>query len=686
MYPSLLLSAFIGISSVLAVDFGGQALPGCADACYKTVLGQPGLSKCDKKILCLCDDYAILGAMQDCLSRSNDCGNGQDRTDTIYQVQEVCDAAILAAAQPTTSASTSGHRGQPAPTELPEPTSLQEAEGRLGASASALINERPYQLSPGAKAGIAIGSIIGFFIIALIGVCCGCYHYKSHVIKKFNRGIQNSPAIPYPVEHTDDKKGGHNSWFAAAGGLNIKSHVRGATNDNHELGYGFDKELGLMISAPSNPRKYTTTKIRTVDIPETEHTIPRAPQPAVFPHRNPMSPPLHSPVRTMSLGSVQAAQRPSLTLSPSSAVFPQATIEEYTPRNSIRVSVQSIQQKSQPGPHINIPLMFFTPATPQVNNISPTSPTSQNGDIYGYYSRDSAGPDNGIGIAHSSIDERTTSPTPYDPTNNDHNMGRTPSPYSVDASRASPYNSYTSRSPEPRNPTPGFDISTDASSRVSSPSPSRPAAVGLHMPPRYTPYTSTGPTSITPPPPVPSSHDHNQIPEGPEMVDMSSMPVTINRANSGAWRLSVERAADRAMDKVRIAASAATTSASSGFEQVPEEEERLTKSDLANTIDNDSRGRRKKRNQSQGTITYGSTNTTPTKSDAKSRSGSIGASRSPSGRRTSNGAGGYARRSSSLGGYRNRQNSLSYNQIDGVPRAPRRNSRRGSNSSSVMMI
>ncbi|RVD83889.1 uncharacterized protein DFL_005661 [Arthrobotrys flagrans] len=388
----------------------------------------------------------------------------------------------------------------------------------------------------------------------------------------------------------------------------------------------------------------------------------------------------------MSLGSVQAAQRPSLMLSPSSAVFPQATIEEYTPRNSFRVSVQSLQQKGQPGPHINIPLMFFTPATPQVNNSSPTSPaspTSQNGDIYGYYGGDSAGPDNGIGVAQSSIDERTTSPTPYDPTNNDHNLARTPSPYSVNASQASPHNYGTSRSPEPRNPTPGFDISTDASSRVSSPSPSRPAGAGLHMPPRYTPYASNAPTSTAPPPPVPSSQE--QTPQSPEVIDMSAAPVTINRANSNAWRLSVERAADRAMDKVRTAASAATTS-TPGFAQVPEEEERLTKSDLANTVDNDSRGRRKKRNQSQGAIAYGSTNTTPTKHDTKLRSGSIGASRSPSGRRTSNGAGGYARRSSSLGGYRNRHNSLSYNQIDGVPKTPRRNSRRGSNSSSVMMI
>ncbi|EGX45016.1 hypothetical protein TWF173_001596 [Orbilia oligospora] len=682
MYSSILLSALVGISSVLAVNFGGRDLPGCVDACYKTVLGQPGLSKCDNKALCLCDDYAILGAIQDCLNRTNDCGNDRDRTDTIYDIQEVCDTVILEAALPTTSASTSANQNQPAPTELPEPTSLQEAEGRLGASASALINEQPYRLSTGAKAGIAVGSIVGFFIIALLGICCGCYHYKSHVIKKFNKGVQNSPAMPYPVEHNDDKKGGHNSWFAAGGGLNIKTHIRGATNDSHELGYGFDKELGLMISAPSNPRKYTTTKIQTVDIPETEHTIPRAPAPAVFPHRNPVSPPPHSPARSMSLGSVQAAHRPSLTLSPSSAVFPQATIEEYTPRNSFRVSVQS-QQKGQLGPHINIPLMFFTPATPQVNNASPTSPTSQNGDIYGYYSRDSTGPDNGIGVAQSSIDERTTSPTPYDPTNNDFNFARTPSPYTVDASQASPYNSYASRSPEPRNPTPGFDISTDASSRVSSPSPSRPAGVGLHMPPRYTPYTSNGAISTTPPPPVPTSQDQTQ---GPEMVDMSAAPVTINRANSNAWRLSVERAADRAMDKVRTAASAATASTPSGFAQVPEEEERLTKSDLANTIDNDSRGRRKKRNQSQGTIAYGSSNTTPTKGDAKSRSGSIGASRSPSGRRTSSGAGGYARRSSSLGGYRNRHNSLSYNQIDGVPRPPRRNSRRGSNSSSVMMI
>ncbi|KAK6500223.1 hypothetical protein TWF481_010571 [Arthrobotrys musiformis] len=423
-----------------------------------------------------------------------------------------------------------------------------------------------------------------------------------------------------------------------------------------------------------------------VDIPETEHTIPRAPAPAVFPHRNRVSPPPLSPARTMSLGSVRAAQRPSLTLSPSSAVFPQATIEEYTPRNSIRVSVQSLQQKGHPGPNINIPLMFFTPATPQVNNASsPTSPTSQTGEIYGYYSTDTASSDSGIGVARTSIDERTTSPTPYDPINNDHNFARTPSPYSVTASQASPYNSYASRTPEPRNPTPGFDISTDASSRVSSPSPSRPAGVGLHMPPRYTPYTSNGPTSTTPPPPVPSSHEPSQI---SEMIDMSAAPVTINRGNSNAWRLSVERAADRAMDKVRTAASSATSSTPSGFEQVPEEEERLTKSELANTVDNDSRGRRKKRNQSQGTIAYGSTNTTPTKSDAKSRSGSIGASRSPSGRRTSNGTVGYARRSSSLGGYRNRHNSLSYNQIDGVPRTPvpRRNSRRGSNSSSVMMI
>ncbi|KAK6337411.1 hypothetical protein TWF730_002811 [Orbilia blumenaviensis] len=437
--------------------------------------------------------------------------------------------------------------------------------------------------------------------------------------------------------------------------------------------------LAVSISKPTHvePRMIV---MNWVDIPETEHTIPRAPAPAVFPHRNPISPPPHSPVRTMSLGSVQAAQRPSLTLSPSSAVFPQATIEDYTPRNSIRVSVQSLQRKNQPGPHINIPLMFFTPATPQVNNISPTSPTSQNGDIYGYYSRDSAGSDSGIGVAHSSIDERTTSPTPYDPTNNDHNVARTPSPYTVNASQASPYNSYTSRSPEPRNPTPGFDISTDASSRVSSPSPTRPAGAGLHMPPRYTPYTSNGP-STTPPPPVPSDKSSRDT----EVVDMSAAPTTINRANSNAWRLSVERAADRAMDKVRTAASAAT-GAPSGFEQVPEEEERLTKSDLANTIDNDSRGRRKKRNQSQGTITYGSTSTTTTKPDAKARSGSIGASRSPSGRRTSNGTSGYARRSSSLGGYRNRQNSMSYNQIDGVPRTPRRNSRRGSQSSNVVMI
>ncbi|RVD83888.1 uncharacterized protein DFL_005660 [Arthrobotrys flagrans] len=240
MYYSILLSALVGISSVLAVNFGGQDLPGCTNACYKTVLGQPGLSKCDNKVLCLCDDYAILGAIQDCLNRTNDCGNGKERTDTIYQVQEVCDKVILDAAQPTTSASTSGNREQPAPTELPEPTSLEEAEGRLGASASALINERPYRLSTGAKAGIAVGSVIGFFIIAFIGVCCGCYHYKNHVIKKFNRGIQNSPAMPYPVEHNDDKKGGHNSWFAAGGGLNIKTHIRGATNDSHELGYPRD--------------------------------------------------------------------------------------------------------------------------------------------------------------------------------------------------------------------------------------------------------------------------------------------------------------------------------------------------------------------------------------------------------------------------------------------------------------
>ncbi|EPS36206.1 hypothetical protein H072_10354 [Dactylellina haptotyla CBS 200.50] len=670
-----LILAVASSSSVLAEsNFGGQTLAGCADACYKDVLGQPGLSRCGKTDLqCLCSNYAILNAIQDCLSRTKDCGSGPDQTNTIYSVQQVCDAAILAAAQPTTASAKPTDNGDdpiatngPSQTTLPEPTSLEEAEGRLGASASAVINEKPYRLSTGAIAGIAVGSAVAFLIFGSLFLCCGCYHYKNHVIKKMNRNMINESGPGYAPDTAGDK-GTTNSWFTTSTGF--KSHSRGATNDSHELGYGLDKELGLMISTPSNPRKYTTTKMRTVDIPESEHTIPRAPPPAVFPHRNPMSPPLRSPTRTMSLGSVQAAQRPSLMLSPSSAVFPQATIEEYTPRNSIRVSIQSLHQKPvQTGPNINIPLMFFTPATPQVN-VSPTSPVSANGDIYGYYDRDSmTAAEAGIGIARTSIDERTSpSPQFYDPTDNDH--ARTPSPYSVNASVSSPYNNY-SRSPEPRHSAQGYDFTTDASSRISSPSP-QPGA-GLHMPPRYTPYN-------TPPIPVPTQSPQDK---GPEMMDLSSMPVTINRANSQAWRLSVERAADRAMDKVRSAAAATATAITpGGFEQVPEEEERLTKSELANTIDETGRGRRKRRNQSQPA----NAPSTPPKTE-NNRSGSIGASRSPSNRRTSNSAGGYGRRSESLGGYRKRQNSLSYNQIDGVPRTPRRNSRRGSNSSSVMMI
>ncbi|KAF3922446.1 hypothetical protein AA313_de0206676 [Arthrobotrys entomopaga] len=665
MRSSILLYALTGVSSVLAVNFGGTELPLCASDCWNDALGQPGLSNCDNTdILCFCKDYNILFAMQDCLAKTNDCGTGADRNTAITDVQAVCDTFILNAAETSSGVkSTSSGKPKPAPTTQPEPTSLEEAEGRLGASASALINGRPNRLSTGAKIGIAIGSFLGFLILATLFFCCGCYHYKSHVIRKINRNMNDdSPAPIYPTENAGDK-GTQNSWFTTSTGF--KSHTRGATNDSHELGYGYEKELGLMISAPSNPRQYTTTKMQTVDILESE--IPRAPPPAVFPHRNPMSPPLSSPSRTMSLGSVQAAQRPSLTLTPSTAVFPQATIEDYTPRNSVRVSVQSLNQKpAQAGPNINIPLMFFTPATPQVNH-SPISPVSQNGDIYGYYSRESAAAaEAGIGIARTSLDRSSSSPQPYDPINNDN--ARAPSPYSTFASVASPYNNYN-RSPEPRQNTPGFDMSTDASSRMSSPSPQ--PGVGLHMPPRYTPYNTS--------PPVPSDSFYDQTPRNPEMMDLSSTPATINRANSQAWRLSVERAADRAMDKVR---SAATAIAPSGFEQVPEEEERLTKSELRNTTDESGRGRRKNRNQSQPSNVYGtSTNFTPPKS-SEARSGSIGGSRSPSGRRTS--AGGYGRRSSSLGGYRKRQNSL--NQIDGIPRTPLRNSRRGSQSSSVMMI
>ncbi|KAF3940508.1 hypothetical protein ABW19_dt0206903 [Dactylella cylindrospora] len=673
MRTSTLLYAIAGISSGLAtIQFGDRILAECSESCYKDIIGRPGLKECGKDDeLCYCQEYAIMDAMQDCLSKTNSCGEGRDRVDTIYDLQEVCDEVILAAAQPSSTSpsdsSPTDNGDDPVASNASnteaEPTSLEEAEGRLGASASALINEKPFQLSTGQKAGIAVGSIAAFMVLGFIAFCCGVYHYKSHVIKKMNREIQNSPAVGYPT--FADDKGTGSSWFSKAS--------RGSTN-SHELGYGLDKELGLMISAPSNPRKYTTTKIRTVDIPQSEHTIPRAPPPAVSPHRNPSGPGPHSsPKRTMSLGSVTAAQRPSLTLTSPKLVLPQATIEEYTPRNSIRVSVQSLHQKPpQNGPNINIPLMFFTPATPQMN-ASPISPSdSSANEIYNYYSRDSVGAEannNGIGIARTSIDERTTpSPQPYDPTDNDYT--RTPSPGYTVSSQASPYINH-STTPEPRHGTPGFDLSSDTSSRISSPSP---VGAGLHMPPRHTPYTPRQTQSPNPSPsPAPSESSQGPpVPPKvmPEMVDLSAIPATISRANSHAWRLSVERAADRAMDKIR-------TTPTSEIEDVPEEEERLTKSELPNTSE-DVRGRRKRRPSQDN---FGAS----VSKSSSSRSGSIGNSRSPSGRRTS--AGGYARRSSSIGGYRKRTNSLGYNQIDGVPMpAVRKNSRRGSNSSSVMMI
>ncbi|EWC48973.1 hypothetical protein DRE_00278 [Drechslerella stenobrocha 248] len=698
MHLSTLIYAFTTISLAQAVDFGGWMLPACADACYKDVPGQPGLSKCKPdNMLCLCTGYTILGAMQDCLARSNDCGNGKERTDTIYSIQAVCDAVLAdaaAAAQPSRTGSAAPSatgdgddpvaNNDPSVTTLPEPTSLAEAEGRLGPSASALINQRPFELSAGQKAGIAIGSIAGFLILASIGFCCGIYHYKNHVIKKMNKDIDNeSPAAPeYTADSTD--KGTYSSWFSNSTGF-IKTHTRGATNDTHELGYGFDKELGLMISAPSYSRKYPTTKVRTVDTPMGEQTMPMAPPQVVFPHRNPVvASQTNNHTRKMSLGSVYAAQKPTLTVTQTTAIFPQATVDGTSPRSSMRLSVQSFAQQPVPnGSETNIPLMFFTPATPQVN-ISPVSPSSTNGngDIFGYYSRGSNSPDNTttIGVAKTSLDQgMPSSPEPYDPINNDV-YARAPSPYTVTVSPASPYSTYAA-AVEPRIATPSFDISTEPSSRSSTPSQMPQPGTGLHMPPRYTPYNSTVERAASPPlPPLPTPS-----PQVKQPVDRSTTPTPIGRSNSNKWRLSVERAADKALDKVRSAATAitATSTSSSGFEHVPEEEEALAKSELLNTLE-DSRGRRKNKTVPQMRRADSASQASRT----EPRSGSIGQSRSPSGRRTSNATGGgYGRRSSSLGRYRNRAGSLSYNQIDGVnvPRGPRGN-RRGSNSSSVMLV
>ncbi|KAF3913025.1 hypothetical protein ABW21_db0203576 [Orbilia brochopaga] len=690
----LYIIAFAAAAPVLADNFtfGGWPLASCSEACYKDVLGDPPLKNCKgANVLCLCNEYAILGSMQDCLNRTNSCGSGQERTDTIFNIQAVCDNVLVAAAQPSSSGSatpakaTSNAPAPPAGTTLPEPTSLEEAEGRLGPSASALINKQPFHLSTGAKAGIAVGAIAGFLLLASIAFCCGLYHYKNHVIKKMNRDVNmNSPPAPeYTAADTagGTDKGTYSSWFSSstAAGF-IKSHTRGATNDTHELGYGFDKELGLMISssAPQYPPHHTfasaPTKMQTVDIQGLPQPLPQA----VFPQRNPVV----APVVTRNL-SVRSAKKPTVTVTQSEAIEDSSPVANKGASN-IRVSVQSLRHIHQQANDSasNIPLMFFTPATPQVN-VSPVSPSassiSGNGDIFGYYSRDSPTPENttgSIGVAKTSLDRgAATSPEPYDPINNDV-YNRATSPYTVSAAPASPY----SLSMESRMPINGLDLSTEASSRGSTPSPT--PGVGLHMPPRYTPYGSTE-RSVSPPlPPLPTASSPAPPPPSrtPEPIDRSATPTTISRSNSNKWRLSVERAADKALDKVRSAATAITsTGNSSGFKEVPEEEEALSKSDLLNTIE-DSRGRRK----NKATVAprrADSGNPTP-------RSNSIGQSRSPSGRRTSNAAnsaGGY-RRSSSLGRYRNRTGSLSYNQIDGVNMPRGRSNRRGSNSSSVMLV
>ncbi|KAK6358934.1 hypothetical protein TWF696_000108 [Orbilia brochopaga] len=691
MRSSTLLYAFAAASPALALTFGGWPLASCSTDCFNDILGEPALSKCKStNVLCLCNEYAILGAMQDCLKRTNDCGSNQERTDTIFNIQAVCDAVIVAAAQPSSTGSaapakSTDNNPPPAGTAPAKPTSLEEAEKALGPSAYAAINKQPFHLSTGAKAGIAIGAIAGFLLLASIAFCCGVYHYKNHVIKKMNRDINmNSPPAPeYTAADTaaGSDKGTYSSWFSSstAAGF-IKSHTRGATNDTHELGYGFDKELGLMISssAPSHPRNFASapTKMQTVD------TLPQALPKAVFPQRNPIVAP--AVTRSLSIRSAYGAQKPSVTVTQSEAVNEDSSPITHKSASNIRVSVQSLRHQQANDSTSNIPLMFFTPATPQVN-VSPVSPSassiSGNGDIFGYYTRDSSTPEStggSIGVAKTSLDRgAATSPEPYDPINNDV-YNRAPSPYTVSTSPASPYNDY-SLSMESRMPIAGIDLSTEASSRGSTPSPT--PRVGLHMPPRYTPYGSTD-RSISPPlPPLPTASSPAPPPPSrtPEPNDRSVTPTTINRSNSNKWRLSVERAADKALDKVRSAATAITSTASNatGFAQVPEEEE--SKSELLNTTE-DGRGRRKSK-----------TTSTPRRADSGNptpRSNSIGQSRSPSGRRTSNAAnsaGGY-RRSSSLGRYRNRTGSLSYNQIDGVNMPRGRSNRRGSNSSSVMLV
>jgi len=493
--------------------------------------------------------------VQTCLTSSNDCGD--NRYDPLQDLLEICQSALLNAAIASGSATAtpqSSDVAQPSSavveTDAPSPTTLASDSSPLqtdDAGSAPTDDTHHTSLSVVAISGIVFGSVV--FIVGL-AFAIFCLLRKRR--KRSADSVIFSPAKKFTGDNKRQKR--QSAWFSG------DTEGKGEHIIESEPYFGFDKEMGLMISTDvivpipgEKPRVSVITSSNAYD-----YTLPPSePVPSISPQRT-------SPPR-ISLTYAAQPQRPSLTTSNTQLVLPHATVSEIsdsTP-SSKRNSEQSIHNFTQNNLHpgIAIPSMNFIPPTPQTNR-SPISPVDQQReDIFGYYT--TTRPEhlhNEIGTAVStptssvpvyqayapttqSQEEESESPkveTPIYGHQKSHSVAyrfTVPKPYEIPNRRSQPTTSSapTVQKPRPRTadnskpPTTGLII-LKKPPRASSPFPTTPRSL-TH---RTTLSTASSVTLIS-----------------ADNVDLSAFPSTINRAASQSWRASVERAADRAMDRVR---------------------------------------------------------------------------------------------------------------------------------------